>query len=998
MNRRRQLTTVACTAALIAGTLSAATSASAAGPSISSAQVQVQFDTANGLPAQYTFPAWNNASLDGNDLNNGGGALSADSRNSSDTDFSGTNSLRFDHISIVSATEAQVFYNAYWSDGATKTASLAIQYDVSGVNVNVTLQNVTETPGYNLISVNLPSLLTVRQEEGGSPWILDANGGGRLTPLATTTVGTEPKVDFSSSGTPWYPVNAVGTTGATGALELTGYLDQPDDSVYNTGSNLHSTSGLEAQYRVRGTTATENILVDQTQIAKLTFAGDYDGNGTVNWLDLAKTMETQAPPIPSHYFDNKFAYMITGQNGNGGQVYTTFAQAQQTAARISNLIDGNPQVEQISGAFQGGHDTVEPNYTQVNTALGGLSGFKTAQANATNLYNTNLTLDDNYDDQYRDSYSCNTQVPSACYNTANIAHDQNNNLQSTQAWNGADTANISGMKKYVAGGQALTRADGTITTFGLHDGTLIDAMSTWDLRNDWDPAAPASGVDNLVAGKDKIVAEYAKHGIAVDSEVERYPMLGELAMTVNGPEGGGWNGGFTTEVPFMATALRHAIIYGGQDGSVTNGEMGMGETDPKTMLVNNVRSANWVVNGYNGFQATDQQISDDYYLDYLPWFLLSKLDVQSFTRSADGTSISETLSDTSGNTASIAINYATNHFSAVYDGAQIMNDYTVTVPMDSSRIAFFNGGPAGTMTYPLPAGVNPATVRASALYSDHRSDVPVTASNGTISLTVPNSTPVIVYLNQPAPTTVNDNSTAITYSGSGWGYYPNRGLGDVGNDVHATSTNGDAATVTFTGTGADLLTEKNSDEGTADVYLDGQLVKSINDNASSRSVQTPVYSVAGLPYGTHTVKVVNTSSSYLLIDAFKTYDDIPPTTTVNDTYSGLTYTGSGWSYHPNRALGDLSDDVHATQNNGDSVSYTFYGTGIDVISEKNSDEGAATVSIDGGTATAINGYAATRAVQQAVYSTRGLSSGPHTVTITNQSSAYLLLDGITTYN
>ncbi len=51
-------------------------------------------------------------------------------------------------------------------------------------------------------------------------------------------------------------------------------------------------------------------------------------------------------------------------------------------------------------------------------------------------------------------------------------------------------------------------------------------------------------------------------------------------------------------------------------------------------------------------------------------------------------------------------------------------------------------------------------------------------------------------------------------------------------------------------------------------------------------------------------------------------------TTVNDTDSGITYSGSGWFYYPSRGLGDFQDDVHATPNNGDAVSYTFTGTGI----------------------------------------------------------------------
>ncbi|KAA2260673.1 hypothetical protein F0L68_19955 [Solihabitans fulvus] len=998
MRRRRFIARIvpsAVAAGLIAGTLAAAAPALAAGPSISSAQVQVQFDTTSGLPAQYNLSMAPNGWLRGSDLTGGSTyQLSAVSRDGANNEFSGANSLRLNHIETPSATEVKIFYDTYWRDGTTKTASLAIQYDVSGPNVSLTMQNVTETPGYQLIAVNLPSLLSVRQEDGGSPWILDANGGGRLSPLANANRGTKPQSTYSTDpnayNSPFYPVDAVGTTGAAGSLELQGYLDETFASVYGSAPNLHYTAGVGAQYRVRGGSTTPNILVNQPQIARLTFAGDYDRDGAVTWLDLAKTMRDQAPAIPSHYYDDKFVYMIEGQHGHDGTVNYTFDQAQRLAARISNLVDGNPQVQQMAGIFQGGHDTVEPNHTQINSALGGLSGFKTAQANAANLYNTNLTTDDNYDDQYKDQWSCNPQVPSACENDADITRDINNNLQTFNAWNGIDTSYISGMKKYVDSGRALARADRTITSLGLHDGSLIDAMTWWAQRNDWDPAHPASAVDNLIGGKYKILDEYAKHGIAVNGELARYPFLGKMAMNVDGPEGGGWVGGFATEVPFMATVLRHTQIYGGKYNG-TMPRMAL-DVDPKVMLLNSNRSAGWITSG-----TTDQDITDAYYLDHRPWMLLSKLDIDTFTRGADGNSVNETLSDRSGNTASIAINYQSNTFSAVYNGIKIMNNYSVTVPMDSTRIAFYSRT-AQTLTYPLPSGVNPAAIGASALYGDHRGDIPVSVDSGTISVTVPAGVPVVVYLNQQAPTTINDNAAAVTYSGAGWQHYPNRGLGDVGDDVHATQTNGDAATVTFTGTGIDLLTEKNSDEGTADIYLDRQLVQSINNNAASRSAQVPVYSVAGLPFGTHTVKVVNTSASYLLIDAFKTYTTIPPVKTVNDSYSGIVYNGSGWRYSPTRALGDLSGDVHATATNGDSASFTFYGTGIDVLSAKNSDQGAAEVVIDGGTAQQISGYAATRAVQQVIYSARGLASGPHTITMTNRSSAYLLLDGITTYN
>jgi hypothetical protein len=68
--------------------------------------------------------------------------------------------------------------------------------------------------------------------------------------------------------------------------------------------------------------------------------------------------------------------------------------------------------------------------------------------------------------------------------------------------------------------------------------------------------------------------------------------------------------------------------------------------------------------------------------------------------------------------------------------------------------------------------------------------------------------------------TINDTDAAIGYIGS-WKYYSGRGFGDYDNDVHATTVNGDSATVTFYGSAISFYTETYSDEGDIGVLLDG---------------------------------------------------------------------------------------------------------------------------------------------------------------------------------
>ncbi|OAS18716.1 hypothetical protein [Paenibacillus oryzisoli] len=236
---------------------------------------------------------------------------------------------------------------------------------------------------------------------------------------------------------------------------------------------------------------------------------------------------------------------------------------------------------------------------------------------------------------------------------------------------------------------------------------------------------------------------------------------------------------------------------------------------------------------------------------------------------------------------------------------------------------------------------------------------------------------------------VNDNASGVTYTGT-WSYAPGRIYGDYFDDVHHTTTNNDYVQYTFTGTGVSYITEKNTDQGNVDVYIDGVFQTTVNLNASSRAVRQNVYSKTGLPFGTHTIKLVKTSGTYMLIDAFNIRTNSVPTT-ANDNASGIAYTGT-WAVSSARGLGDYNDDLHYTSTNNDYVEYTFTGTGISYIAEKNSDEGNVDVYIDGVLQTTVNCHASSRLVQQVIYSKTGLSSGSHTIKLIKTSGTYMVVD------
>ncbi|WP_327693203.1 hypothetical protein [Streptomyces sp. NBC_00459] len=238
---------------------------------------------------------------------------------------------------------------------------------------------------------------------------------------------------------------------------------------------------------------------------------------------------------------------------------------------------------------------------------------------------------------------------------------------------------------------------------------------------------------------------------------------------------------------------------------------------------------------------------------------------------------------------------------------------------------------------------------------------------------------------RPLTGLVDDNDTAISYTGywSGSGY---RGFGDLHDALHATTVDGDSATLTFTGTGVSVIGEKNSDQGQIEVFLDGVSKGLFDTSAPTRQAQQTVYGVSGLSVGSHTIQVVKRNGNYATVDGFRV------TGVYNDTAASVTYTGPSWKALADRGLGDYGDDVHTATANGDSVTVTFTGTGIDLVTETSPGGGRVAVALDGTSRCSVNTKAAGRHAQQTVYSVSGLAQGRHSLTLTKAGGSHLVID------
>lgn len=139
-------------------------------------------------------------------------------------------------------------------------------------------------------------------------------------------------------------------------------------------------------------------------------------------------------------------------------------------------------------------------------------------------------------------------------------------------------------------------------------------------------------------------------------------------------------------------------------------------------------------------------------------------------------------------------------------------------------------------------------------------------------------------------TPVNNDDPSISYRGS-WATDKNRTFGDLRDDVSYTKVNGDSATITFTGTGIDVLSEKSKDQGDIEVTVDGVPDKTVSaSTGAERLAQQVLYSKTGLAPGVHTIKLTKKSGQFMLVDGY-----VPVTTPIQPVHD-ISFSGVAFEY------------------------------------------------------------------------------------------------------
>jgi hypothetical protein len=194
---------------------------------------------------------------------------------------------------------------------------------------------------------------------------------------------------------------------------------------------------------------------------------------------------------------------------------------------------------------------------------------------------------------------------------------------------------------------------------------------------------------------------------------------------------------------------------------------------------------------------------------------------------------------------------------------------------------------------------------------------------------------------------------------------------------------GAQATFAFTGTSITWIGARGTQNGIADVFLDGSFIAEVDLYSPTEQIQAAVFTATGLADASHTLKIEVTGrqnplsqNALVVVDAFEvTSSGIQ----IQETHPSIAY-GSGWIQN-NRDKAYSQGSSAESNTVGAQATFTFTGTGVRWIGARGPQTGIARVVLDGAFVQDIDTYALTEGPQHADFTATDLAAGTHTLTI-----------------
>ena len=682
---------------------------------LKSSQLEVTFDPLKGLPTEYRLSS-NKATIRGTVASDVGVTLYRASTHAY-TDYA----VRPE---VIRSNKTRADFQFTVREKGVPMASFMLRYDLNGAEVLVSLEAVLEEQGYELIDVAMPELASVREDDGGA-WLVHGDGGGALAMLSKAKPGHLTPNRFWGGVATTLPVVMIGTNRMLCVEEVMSVMDTTELAVENhvamlgtvktwrvNGGGSYDMNLGPGAPRVSGNSSTPNLMVGGRPLCRLDFSGDFDHNGVVDWLDGVKLVRERMPAIPTHYYDDKLMYMIHCDEPKFPKPQATFADSEKIIQRVARLTGGAPQDVYLWGWQYHGKDTGYPAVAEVNKRLGGFEGFVKLQQAAAPM-NATVSFSDNYDDAYQSSPAWDSNV---------IARRPDGELWESRNWTG-ENSYIIGLAKYMDG-PGPERIRYTAERYKIRDTYLIDVLSYYTIRNDWDRDHPASGVKNLEA-RYKVIEEFKKHGLDVVSEELRYATLGKISVSDNGPAGEESPFGGET-IPLAAAIYRKSAIWG------MRGQVWKKRPELYSLFYNG-HEFPWVPQ-----EDWEREFKNFYYGEMVPWYQVHYRNIESFLREGDRTVIG-----LEGNSR-IDVDWKSGEYSVTVGGVDVARDGDTFCPIGRDRVAFYSRT-AKELSAPLPEGWDAKGVVGKAMSADSEEAAEVGVRDGKLIVKVQAERPVMVF-------------------------------------------------------------------------------------------------------------------------------------------------------------------------------------------------------------------------------------------------------------
>jgi len=627
----------------------------------------------------------------------------------------------------VSEESVDFIFTAMYAPNAA-AADFTLRYSLNASTLWVTLEDVHEHEGFELISLSMPSLVTV-DEGAEDAWLAHGDSGGDWVALRDAAAGKLRPNTFWGEINGILPVVMTGHSGAVCIQETTAFMDGTLLSVAGERPQRIATMGTTKVHRVDGSACydmnlgrdaarscgvktTPNMLVDQKSAVRFDFLEPTDRKLT--WIDGAKLVRSRMPAIPNHFYDDKFIYGIRTDEPTFPKPSATFEHAEQMIQQMHDLTDGWPQLVHLWGWQYRGKDTGYPAVDVVDERIGGYDAMMRLMESA-KRFHAAVSLSDNYDDAYRSSPAWNEEM---------IARKPDGDLWKSRNWTGEDSY-IQGLAKYMEG-PGVERVKYTCERYKLPGTIHVDVLSYFAIRNDWDPKKPASGIRNLYAGRYRILDEFNKRGVDVTSEGLRYPYVGKMSMCwyAGGPSPCPFGG---KPVPMLPLIYRKSTTWG---RASNRGDL------PLLLMMFYGEAQHSIFNG----DASIEQRLDAFYLAMVPWFRQHLLNIEEFERIGD-----RTITRLEGKGNSIDIDWEKKTYSVSFDGAEVAHNGATFCPLGPDRIAMYATFD-GPLSATLPAGWSTKDVTA-ALLSPEKKAAKFDLNDNRLTIDMRSRVPAMIYRN-----------------------------------------------------------------------------------------------------------------------------------------------------------------------------------------------------------------------------------------------------------